>query len=308
MKILVAEDNPVSRALLVKQLETAGHEVTSVANGQEAWELYRQQPVPIVITDWEMPELDGLELTARIRKRQRSGRLYTYIILLTGHEGGENHLRAIEAGVDDFVRKEDPPYVLKARLIVGERHAIAASYVSALPICMDCKSVRDADDSWMQVEEFFGKASNIQFSHGLCPDCYYDNHLRPELDRWHQIDHPAPPVAGDLLDPAYLDALRAFESRESPDLLLELVESVLDTTNRARREVRKLKLVRPQRRSVATLTRFRDLCTDVGAASLAEGIEQLLDAPPETGEQTREALLTLVDDTEKALRALVDSV
>jgi two-component system chemotaxis response regulator CheY len=81
MKILIAEDDRVSRIVLSELLTKSGHEVTAVENGQMAWDLYASQPMPMLISDWMMPSMDGLQLCRRIRAEKRAG--YTYIILLT---------------------------------------------------------------------------------------------------------------------------------------------------------------------------------------------------------------------------------
>jgi CheY-like chemotaxis protein len=85
MKILVAEDEDFSRQMLQGHLEQLGHEVVAASNGLEAWALFRLGDFPLVITDWMMPELDGLELVRRIRSQNKSA--YVYIILLTSSRG-----------------------------------------------------------------------------------------------------------------------------------------------------------------------------------------------------------------------------
>jgi CheY-like chemotaxis protein len=104
MNILIAEDDFISRKLLVNILEEQGHVVTVTSDGQEAWEAYCAQPSRLVITDWLMPRMDGLELVQRIRKEDHCD--YTYMILLTANIGQrENYFKAMESGVDDFLAK-----------------------------------------------------------------------------------------------------------------------------------------------------------------------------------------------------------
>src|SRR5258705_13775319 len=119
MRILIAEDDTTSRIIRDESLTRLGHEVVAVTNGQEAWAIFQQDHVSLVISDWMMPDLDGLELCRRIRAENRPR--YTYIILLTALEGKESYLEAMEAGADDFATKPLDPDQLHARLRGAER-------------------------------------------------------------------------------------------------------------------------------------------------------------------------------------------
>jgi DNA-binding response OmpR family regulator len=119
MKVLIAEDDPVSRRLLENYLKKWGHEVVATMNGAEAWRHFEQQEFPLVISDWMMPELDGLELVRRIRAHPRPG--YAYIILVTEKSQKEDVVAGMEAGADDFVTKPFDRDELHARLRAGER-------------------------------------------------------------------------------------------------------------------------------------------------------------------------------------------
>jgi DNA-binding response OmpR family regulator len=119
MKVLIADDDPVSRRLLESYLRKWGHEVTAAADGAEAWRLFEQGEFPIVVSDWMMPELDGLELVRRIRGCGRPG--YVYAILLTAKSQKEDLVEGMDAGADDFVTKPFDRDELQARLRVGER-------------------------------------------------------------------------------------------------------------------------------------------------------------------------------------------
>jgi DNA-binding response OmpR family regulator len=119
MKVLIADDDPVSRRLLENYLKKWGHEVVATASGAEAWQCFEQQEFPLVISDWMMPELDGLELVRRIRGHQRPG--YAYIILVTEKSQKEDVVAGMESGADDFVTKPFDRDELHARLRAGER-------------------------------------------------------------------------------------------------------------------------------------------------------------------------------------------
>lgn len=119
MKVLLAEDDPVSAHVLQAHLEKWGHEISAAEDGAEAWRLFEDGEVELVITDWIMPEIDGLELVRRIRATPRAG--YVYIILLTAKSRKEDIVRGMEAGADDFLVKPFDPEELRARIRAGER-------------------------------------------------------------------------------------------------------------------------------------------------------------------------------------------
>ncbi len=119
MRILLAEDDTTSRVILTETLKRLGHDVVPTENGEEAWEAFQAEDLSVVISDWLMPDLDGLGLCRRIRAAQRDR--YTYVILLTGLGGKDNYLEAMDAGVDDFVTKPVDGDQLHARIRVAER-------------------------------------------------------------------------------------------------------------------------------------------------------------------------------------------
>lgn len=119
MKVLIAEDDAVSRRLLRSYLEKWDHEVTEVADGAAALRLFHGGLFPLVISDWMMPELDGVELTRRIRSMQLPG--YVYVILLTAKTQKQDLIEGMEAGADDFITKPFDRDELRVRLQAGER-------------------------------------------------------------------------------------------------------------------------------------------------------------------------------------------
>ena len=121
MKILIAEDDYVSRLLVRKAVSKAGHETIMAENGREAWEAYQKEAVNIVISDWMMPEMDGLELCRRIRGVKQ--RAYTYVILLTSKDSTTDLVEVFEAGADDYIIKPFKPDELRSRIKSGERIA-----------------------------------------------------------------------------------------------------------------------------------------------------------------------------------------
>ncbi|HEU5116879.1 MAG TPA: response regulator, partial [Isosphaeraceae bacterium] len=103
MKILIADDDAVSRRLLQSYLQKWGYEITAVSDGTQAWERFEAGLFRMVITDWMMPELDGPGLLRRIRACSRPG--YVYAILVTAKSQKEDLIAGMEAGADDFLTK-----------------------------------------------------------------------------------------------------------------------------------------------------------------------------------------------------------
>lgn len=119
MNILIAEDDSVSAIALRRVLEKSGHNVTSTANGAEALVAWREGNFPIVVTDWMMPEVDGLEVCRRIRQDARLP--YTCIVMLTAKQTREDRIQALAEGVDVFLTKPLIANDLIARIQVAER-------------------------------------------------------------------------------------------------------------------------------------------------------------------------------------------
>jgi len=120
MDVLIAEDDSFSRSLLSQTLIRLGYQVVEANNGQQAWEILQEKNIQLVITDWMMPEMDGLELTRKIRASNMfTG--YVYIVILTGRRGIENIVVGLDAGADDYLIKPFSPKELSARLKIGQR-------------------------------------------------------------------------------------------------------------------------------------------------------------------------------------------
>ena len=121
MQVLLVEDSPVYRKLIGDHLQDWGFTVQVAETGSKAWDLLQQQSCPkLVLLDWVLPDFDGIELCQRIRQAGAE-REYAYIILLTGKDGREDMLRAMQAGADDHLAKPFDAHELRARLMVGQR-------------------------------------------------------------------------------------------------------------------------------------------------------------------------------------------
>jgi putative two-component system response regulator len=119
MRVLVVDDDCVTCEIVVEDLRQFGYDVTAATNGREAFELVRTGQFHLIVSDWQMPEMSGLELCREIRKRQWSG--YIYVILLTSRTGADNVVCGLNAGADDFLSKPFHPQELRMRLRTGER-------------------------------------------------------------------------------------------------------------------------------------------------------------------------------------------
>ena len=188
MKILAVEDDAVSRAVLRQALRKLGHDVIEAPNGAAAWTKVLMEPVRVIVSDWAMPEMDGLELCRRVRKA--AGVDYTYFILLSAREDTvENQQAAADAGVDDFLTKPLIVDELWNRLRVAERILRYATQVrqleEMLPICSYCKKIRDDQNYWQQIEGYINERTGSEFSHSICPDCY-QRVVIPELEKLKQ--------------------------------------------------------------------------------------------------------------------------
>lgn len=177
MRVVLADDEPFSRAAAELLLRGPGREVAVARGGEEAWGLLRAAPAQIVISDWAMPGVDGLELCRRLREREAAGgREYTYFLLLSATNWGrERFLQAMDAGVDDFLLKPVDPAHLAVRLRAAER---LLSYMTRLrdlegviPVCSYCRRLRDDQEAYHQMESYFRRNSRLSFSHGICPEC-----------------------------------------------------------------------------------------------------------------------------------------
>jgi sigma-B regulation protein RsbU (phosphoserine phosphatase) len=183
MRILTADDDEVARKILTRTLKRLGHDVLEVKDGHEAWAEYRLHNFSLVISDWMMPGIDGIEFTKLVRSENRPK--YTYIIMLTSLEGKGRYLEGMEAGADDFINKPFDRDTLAARLRVAERilnlQAEVKQLEGLLPICAYCKKIKDEESKWQHMETYISRRTEANFSHGICPDCY-EKHMVPQLN------------------------------------------------------------------------------------------------------------------------------
>jgi len=177
VKILVAEDDPVSRRLLEVTLRKWGYEVVTCADGQAAWEALKAPDAPqLVILDWMMPRLDGLQVCKNVRNPdERPAEPYVYIILLTAKSQKTDMVTGLEAGADDYLTKPFDAQELRMRLRAGRR-------------------ILDLLDELVQAREIMREQARKDSLTQLCTRATVLELLKHELDRSqrHSLDSDAP--------------------------------------------------------------------------------------------------------------------
>jgi phosphoserine phosphatase RsbU/P len=199
MRVLVADDERVSRRMLETILTEWGYDVQTVSDGLAAWEVLRREDAPpLAILDWLMPELDGPEICRRVRALPTPQP--PHLVLLTVKGRREDVVAGLEAGASDYLTKPFDLGELRARLqvgssIVGLRRSLAdrvreleeamarvKQLQGLLPICAYCKNIRDDGDYWHKVETYLAEHTSARFTHSICPGCW-DTVVRPEFAR-----------------------------------------------------------------------------------------------------------------------------
>jgi phosphoserine phosphatase RsbU/P len=197
MRILIADDDTVSRLALEAMLRRRGHQVLTTADGAAAWQELQKPDAPqLAVLDWMMPGLDGVEVCRRARHDPALKNIY--LLLLTSRGSKEHVLEGLRAGANDYVTKPFDPEELEARVnvgiqVVGLQNQLAGrvgelekalarvqQLQGLLPICSYCKSIRDDQNYWHKVEAYLAHHSDAQFSHGICPPCW-EKVVKPEL-------------------------------------------------------------------------------------------------------------------------------
>jgi phosphoserine phosphatase RsbU/P len=192
LKILVAEDEAVTRRIVESTLGRLRWEVITASDGEAAWRIlenFEGRNAPdLLVLDWMMPGLDGIEICRKVRTTP--GLELMYIIVLTQRTEKEDLAMALTAGANDYIAKPFHPIELESRVRVGERMIRLQNTLAArvdeleralaevkrlqglLPICSYCKKVRNEDNYWQQVESYITSHSDLELSHSVCPQCF----------------------------------------------------------------------------------------------------------------------------------------
>ncbi|HWH69289.1 MAG TPA: response regulator transcription factor [Candidatus Sulfotelmatobacter sp.] len=201
MKVLVAEDEPITRMQLTVLLQKWGYEPVCASDGEAAWGILQQEAAPaLALVDWQMPGRNGDELCRLVRSQLPQKPLH--IILITATRlTTEEKVNGFDAGADDYLIKPFDSAELRARLRVGERlvslqtelrrrvkeleEALAQvkQLQGLLPICMDCNKIRDDQNYWHQVDRYIAARTHAEFTHSLCPTCFRKRMDELQLDR-----------------------------------------------------------------------------------------------------------------------------
>jgi CheY-like chemotaxis protein len=171
--------------------------VVEAANGGDALEILKNATGPMVgLLDWEMPELEGIEVCRQIRTLTTLPPLY--LILVTVRDTKQDIVAGLRGGANDYITKPFDKTELLARVSIGTQMVqlqqaltqhveelkealISIKQLSGLlPICSYCKKIRDDKNYWQQVETYVGRHTDARFSHSICPQCYEDI-VKPEM-------------------------------------------------------------------------------------------------------------------------------
>ena len=185
LRVLVAEDDYLVAEMVAGALDYIGYTVVAEAsNGQEAIELTLKERPDVVVMDVKMPDVDGIEATRRIQES-----CPTAVVILSAYETRQLVGDATAAGVGAYLIKPPRANELERAIIVAmarftEKMELLKLYEETrdtlarikgleglIPICAACKKIRDEGGSWHSLEAFLAAHGNLNFTHGLCPDC-----------------------------------------------------------------------------------------------------------------------------------------
>jgi sigma-B regulation protein RsbU (phosphoserine phosphatase) len=189
LKILIAEDEFTTRMMVQVCLENWGYWVESVTDGNAAWAALQNPDGPqIAILDWEMPELDGVEVCRQVK--ERSADLAPYIILLTSRDSSTDIVKGFDAGADDYMTKPFNDNELRARVRVAERLvrtqlSLAESLAelkealnqvemleNGIQVCRRCRKIFSPyDGEWHGYDDVLDNGVDPRFIISTCPDC-----------------------------------------------------------------------------------------------------------------------------------------
>lgn len=185
-KVHIVEDDKTTRRLLENATSKLGYAVKTYEDGQEAWKAFQTDRPQVVISDWMLPSMDGLELCRKLRESMRES--YTYFVLISAQQRSHDNLKqAVNAGVDDFLKKPIASEEIWNRMRVAERILNFTHQVrrleSLIPICCYCKKVRNDGDLWEQIEQYVNERTGADFTHSICPNCM-ETHVRPQMESY----------------------------------------------------------------------------------------------------------------------------
>lgn len=164
--ILLVDDNPQNLHFLGELLSNHGYEIGIANNGAKALQFLETKMPDLILLDVMMPELNGFDVCRKIKQNIRWKHIP--IIFLTAKAEREDIIEGFEVGAVDYVTKPFIPEELLARI---KTHLEIKTLRAFLPICAKCKSVREKEGLWTQIEKYLSDHSDIQLSHSLCEEC-----------------------------------------------------------------------------------------------------------------------------------------
>jgi PleD family two-component response regulator len=171
--ILAVDDNSINLRLLRSILKPQGYTTVTALNAEEAFDLLEKEKPEIILLDVMMPVMDGFETARRIR--QSPDLKSIPIIFLTSLNETKDIVKGFDAGGVDYVTKPFNPLELLARIrthieLKRAREEIHTLH-GLLPICVECKKIRDKKGVWQKIEAYISERSDAEFTHGMCPEC-----------------------------------------------------------------------------------------------------------------------------------------
>jgi len=220
-RILIVDDEPENLKSIVQFIETSElpYEIYQALNGEAALEIAQIKLPDLIISDWNMPHMDGLELIKNLKANESTREIP--VIMFTGVMTTSEHLElALEAGAVDYIRKPLDPIELLARIrtvlqlsdsfqkvkkqkqqlqdqnqLLEKKQAELQQALEniktlrgLIPICAHCKKIRDDEGFWKQVETYVSEHTLATFSHGLCPTCMKEHY--PDIYQSLKEDPP----------------------------------------------------------------------------------------------------------------------
>ncbi len=164
--VLVVDDNPLNLYVLKKILKQDRYQPILANNGKQALQIVHQETPDLILLDINMPEMDGYEVCRRLKSNPATENIP--VIFLSARTESDDIVQGFDAGAVDYVTKPFNGAELLARI---KTHIEIRVLRGLLPICVQCKKIRDTQDYWNQIEYYIENHSNAQFTHGICPEC-----------------------------------------------------------------------------------------------------------------------------------------
>ncbi|MDB5795669.1 MAG: domain S-box [Noviherbaspirillum sp.] len=150
LHVLVAEDHPINQTLVTEILQERGHTFAVANNGLEVLEMLEQQEFDVILMDGQMPQMDGYQATAEIRRREQATGKRTRIIAVTAHAGKKDRETCLAAGMDEYVAKPVDPVQLIERL-EAQPGTAGTGTLAVAPAPVNCVPAFDADSALKRV-------------------------------------------------------------------------------------------------------------------------------------------------------------